>query len=460
MTPQLHRQRGAIAIMVAISMLVLLAVVGLAIDAGLAYLVKARLNAAVDSAALAGARNVTTGANQSEQVANAKAAAQDFFDANIPGNYLLSAPKILSTTVTFNGGQATIDVRAEAPMPVSIMQVIGFSSLTPVAYAQTVRRDLDMAFVVDTSGSLSTQAASVRSAAKSFLNKFNVTQDRIALMHFASGAEVDFAMNAATRGFNRTAMLKKIDGYSFTGGTASVEGMWHARNQLNTIPSGSRSTLRVIVFFSDGDPTALGSVINFNNSSDCRDALGKQIPGVIDQAVNTSVSPWIGYGMSDLDSTPFSYISESCKSIRYINKANQVMTKSLPAWYNAHDDKREFPIITGTPRVVNGDLSTVDATRRNVERASRNLAEAVAARARDEGIFVFTLGMGAALKSQGDYDTDTGEMILKCMANTPDSPARCYNPDKQVGMYCFAATETELTPCFTRLASAILRITK
>jgi len=440
--------------MVAISMLVLLAVVGLSIDAGLAYLVKTRLNAAVDSAALAGARNVTTGATQSEQIANARAAAADFFSANIPNNYLLSVPKILSTDVTFNGGQATIDVRAEAPMPVSIMQVIGFSSLTPVAYAQTIRRDLDMSFVIDTSGSLSGSAATVRSSAKSFLNKFNVTQDRVGMMHFASGAEVDFPISTAARGFNRTAMLKKIDGLAFSGGTASVEGMWHARDQLNNIPLNSRSTLRVIVFFSDGDPTALGSKVIFANANDCPYA------GVIDLTVDTSRTQWVGYGMSDLDSTPFSYISESCKNIRYISNANRVMTKSLPTWYNAHDNKQEFPIVTSTPRVVTADLSTVDATRRNVERASRNLAEAVAARARDEGIFVFTLGMGAALKSTGDYDNDTGEMILKCMANVADAPSRCYNPAKPVGMYCYAATETDLTPCFSRLASAILRISK
>ncbi|WP_236422739.1 TadE/TadG family type IV pilus assembly protein, partial [Escherichia coli] len=64
MRPILLRQRGAVAIMVAIAMLVLLGVVGLTIDAGLAYLIKARLNAALDSAALAGARAVTTGNNQ------------------------------------------------------------------------------------------------------------------------------------------------------------------------------------------------------------------------------------------------------------------------------------------------------------------------------------------------------------------------------------------------------------
>jgi Flp pilus assembly protein TadG len=83
MNPNLSRQRGAVAIMVAVSMLVLLAVVGLCVDAGLAYLVKARLNAAVDSAALAGARAVTTGNNQTEQIASARAG--DLFGLVIAG---------------------------------------------------------------------------------------------------------------------------------------------------------------------------------------------------------------------------------------------------------------------------------------------------------------------------------------------------------------------------------------
>ncbi|MDN4038176.1 pilus assembly protein [Massilia sp. YIM B02443] len=450
MTPLLHRQRGAVAIMTALAMLVLLAVVGLVIDGGLAYLVKARLNAAVDSAALAGARAVTTGNNQTEQTASAQGAAADFFNANMPTSFLLSSPKLLATKVSFDQGQATIDVSAEAPMPVSVMQVVGFSSLKPVAAAQTIRRDLDMAFVIDTSGSLQTQAATVRSSAKTFLNKFNVTQDRVSLIHFASGAEVDFPINQSARGFNRASMLKKIDAYVFADGTASVEGMWNARDQLNAIPTANRSTMRVIVFFSDGDPSALGSVVTFATAADCT------VPGVIDKTVDDQSRTWVGYGMSDLDSSQFSYISDRCRTIRN----NKVMTRSLPAWYNAHDNKREFPIVTDRPRRVTADLSTVDATKRNIELAARNLAEAVADKARDEGIVVFTLGMGAQLKKGGAYDTDTGEMILKCMANVPDAPSRCYNAAKPEGMYCYAATEADLTPCFSRLASAILRITK
>jgi len=457
MTPILKRQRGAIAIMVAVSMLVLLAVVGLAIDGGLAYLVKARLNAAVDSAALAGARAVPTGDTRDQQIASAKAAAADFFAANIPSNYLLSSPKITETKVTFNGGQAIIDVTAEAPMPVSIMQIMGFSSLTPVAYAQTIRNDLDMALVIDTSGSLSDQAATVRSSAKTFLSKFNVTQDRVALIHFASGAEVDTPFTTA-RGFTRTAMNTKISSFQFVGGTASVEGMWNARNQLNLVPQASRSTMRVIVFFSDGAPSSFGSYLDFTSSTDCRDALGRQIPGTMDSAGAT-------YGLSKLDDSDLNVTPESCRILRN----NAYMAKKLPDWYNAHNSslnpndvtKRELPIVTTTPRAVTADISTVNAYRQNVDRASRNLVEGMASAARDQNIVVFTLGMGASLKTTNAYDTvNTGEMILKCMANTTDAPKRCQNPNQPIGLYCYAATESDLTPCFSRLASAILRITK
>lgn len=453
MTPILQRQRGAIAIMVALSMLVLLAVVGLSIDAGLAYLVKARLNAAVDSAALAGARAVTTGNNETEQIASAKLAASDFFSANIPNNYLLSAPRIVSTNVTFNGGQAIIDVKAEAPMPVSIMQVMNFTSLMPVAAAQTIRNDLDMALVVDTSGSIGVAGPSVRTSAKSFLNKFNVTQDRVALIHFASGAAMDTPIKVSGRGFDRSAMNTKINNFNFVDGTASVEGMWNARDQLNKIPLSSRSTMRVIVFFSDGAPTALGSFLVFDNKDkDCIE------PGTLD-----SGSPY--YALGELDSAPFVSVSEKCRLVRN----NAYAARRLPNYYNAHakDWKTatadgftsEFPIVTKLPREVTADLSGNYA--RNVDRAARNLAESVADKAREEGIIVFTLGLGAGLKSTSAYDTaHTGEMVLKCMANTVDAPQRCRNPDQPVGMYCYAATDTDLTPCFSRLASAILRITK
>jgi len=449
MNPNLSRQRGAVAIMVAVSMLVLLAVVGLCVDAGLAYLVKARLNAAVDSAALAGARAVTTGNNQTEQIASARAAAADFFAANIPNNYLLSSPRITSTNVTFKGGQATIDVKAEAPMPVSIMQIMNFTTLTPVAAAQTIRNDLDMALVVDTSGSLEDSATTVQASAKSFLNKFNVTQDRVALIHFASGVETDIPINPLARGFNRTSMNSKINAYNFYGGTSSFEGMYRAREQLNTVPLASRSTMRVVVFFSDGAPTSFGSYLTFNTPTDCTRA------GSVDRILKDG-------GLGNLGNSELDILSEGCKTWRMVNNKAQPAVRRLPDWYNARPESvREFPIVTTTPRVVTADISTPQLFEGNILRASRNLAESIAAKTRSEGVYVFTLGFGPGLKEPFTSDTSTnGEMIMKCMANTVDALPRCQKPDQPVGMYCYAATDADLTPCFSKLASAILRITK
>lgn len=434
--------------MVAIALLLLLSVVGLVLDAGLGYMVKARLNAAVDSAAVAAARAVTNGNDQAAQEQSAKAAAAEFFAANIPDGYLLSHPKLLSTNVQFSAGTVTIDVRAEAPMKVSLMGVLGFTGMTPTASAQTIRRDLDMVFVVDDSGSLEDKAAEVRAAAKSFLNKFNVTQDRVGLIRFGSGAEVDNPINTSARGFDRTAMFSKIDGYTFKGTTSAVEGMWNARNQLKNIPASNRSSLRVIVFFSDGVPNGFGAYLPFYYPANCT------YPGVIEW----QPSNYKPTGLYKLGDSTASAIGGGCE---VVTSQDYWAIKNLPDWYNAHNPRSnpndpaglEFRIVTDKPRTVTSSLTQV-----NIGRAARNLAEAVAEKAREEGTYVFTLGMGSELKRT--VDGEVGENVLKCMANVADGPARCYNPAKPVGMYCYAATEADLTPCFSRLASAILRISK
>jgi hypothetical protein len=130
----------------------------------------------------------------------------------------------------------------------------------------------------------------------------------------------------------------------------------------------------------------------------------------------------------------------------------------MPNWYNAHDKNEQvFPIwpVTAPRAVPNGDITYV-----NVNRASRNLLEAMAAAARAEGTYVFTLGYGPELVQPAGPDNEIGQDVLKCMANTADSPSRCYNSKQPVGVYCYAATPADLKPCFSQLASQILRISK
>jgi Flp pilus assembly protein TadG len=449
--------------MLAVSMTTLLGVVGLALSAGMSYMIKAKLNAATDAASLAAARATSIGGDQATQTSNAKAAAQRFFDANFPANYMMSTATLHDTKVTFTGGAVTINVSASATMPTVFLGNLASGPLAPSALTETKRKDLDMVIALDTSGSLLNEAATVRSSAVTFLKQFNVSTDRVGLLHFSYGSVVDMPIRRTERGFNRDSMVNSIGRYQFSGSTASAEGMWRARKEINSVPEAglNRSNLRVIVFFSDGAPNSFGTYLTWKNPGDCT------YPGVVNTGDGSTGEAG---GLYELDRQADD-IGGNCTPETLTNYSPRLKLKdrasALPDWYNGHLDLiekeaqkndatlREFRVVTSSPRVVTNAI-----THQNVNRAARNLVEAMASKSRDEGIFVFTLGLGAALKTGSGPDSEKGEDVLKCMANSTDAPSRCFNAAKPIGVYCHAATQADLTPCFSKLASAILRISK
>jgi Flp pilus assembly protein TadG len=461
------RQQGQILIMAALCLVVLIGSVGLAIDSGLGYMVKAKLNAAVDSAAIAAARAVTQGADEAAQTASAQQAAREFFAANYPAGYLGTTPSFNDPTITFNKGQVTVNAAATAVVPVSFMRVLNFNLLNVAAAGQTIRRDLDMAFVVDTSGSMIPSQVQVRDNSELFLTKFNQTLDRMALIHFSFGAVVDDAIRPVARGFDRTSMNTHINNFNFDGFTNSAEGFWRARDQLNSIAVGDRSSLRVIVFFSDGAPNTFSSQFKFAGlDTACRNAAtNRRIPGslisndTLDGAVN---------GLWQIDQQ-VTRLPADCNTSTNANPSlispgiSRLASDALPAYYNAHPNPAnvnldEFLVVGGGPRAV----TTSEPSYINVNRASRNLVEAMAAKARSEGIYVFTLGLGFRLTEPTGPDKEPGDVVLKCMANTADAQPGCVaaGAGQPVGIYCHAVDANALKPCFEKLASAILRITR
>ena len=441
--------RGQVAILTAILLPILIAALGLAIDSGMGYLLKARLNLAVDSAGIAAARAVTTGATQPEQVANAKIAAKKFFDANIASGYLGSNVTYFDPVITFDKGLITISTSAKAVVEVSLMKILGFTVLNVDAQAQTVRKDLDMVFVVDTTGSLSSVEPQVKASAEAFLSKFNVTSDRVALVHFAVGGVVDVPFKAdQSRGFDRAAMNAKINAYNFGATTNYSEGLWQARNQLNNvIQKANRSSLRVIVFFSDGAPNAFGAYFSFKNNS-CSE------PGVIATGDNASGTP---QGLFKFDQQNQQMTGNCYRGAAIGGNLN---SSAVPPWYNAHAvTDQEFPLVPGTANMRAVDDSAGWA---NLNRIARNLAEEMAEKSRSEGVYIYTLGLGPQARAGTGPDAETGETLLKNMAHTVAStkfnlPQYAGQP---VGDYCWAATVDDLGPCFSQLASQILRISR
>ena len=432
--------------MTAVSLVVIFAIAGLVIDGGMGYLIKAKLNAAVDAASIAAGRAVADGETQAAQETNAKRAARIFFAANYPNGWLGTVPTLNEPSIVFNGGKVTIDVSATTTKPVTFMRVLDFTSMTVNASAQVVRKDLDMSFVVDVTDSMQSVSREVKDAASMFLDQFNSTTDRIALVHFAYGAEVDDPIRQSQRGFDKATEIDHISKFNYNppnggGFTNYSEGFWNARDQLNSIPSANRSSLRVIVFFSDGSPNTFASRFAFQNPADCT------TPGAIATGAGSSGDPdglW-RHGKQ----------KEQVPGRCYQNRiADHLTSTALPNYFNPHDpNEQEFRVVGGMPWTV-----TAAPTWNNINRASRNLAQAMALKSRQEGVYVFTLGLGAHLRDLTGPDNVRGEDLLKTMANTPD--AQSYDVTQPVGVYCYAATENDLKPCFARLASEIMRITR
>ncbi|PLQ02498.1 vWA domain-containing protein [Cupriavidus pauculus] len=423
------RQRGQITLIAAALMIGLVGVAGLGIDGGMAYMTKARLNAAVDSAAVAGARAVTNGTTQAEQTAAARQAATDFFNANFKANYLKGSAALNTPSVTFDQGKVTIAVSATATMPLTMMKVLGFNNVAVAATSTTIRKDLDMIFVIDSSGSMQPVWSTVRSNANSFLNQFSPSTDRVGLVHFSSGGVTDIPIRTSLRGFDRPTMQTTITNMSNGGNTNYMEGLWQARNQLNNIPQTNRSSLRVVVFFSDGKPNTIAAAYQTKNST---------CTGGITAAGNVS-----GYYAINQQNTT---LTGNCNDVTANNKG----PTQIPAYYTAHSPTdTEFKMVGSSPMTVTSSVSGNNLNS-NLTAASYNLPIAMASSLRDQGVYIFTLG----LDGNGGFD----EPLLKRMANTPDATG--YNKNQPSGIYCYAKTINDLRPCFSKLASEILRISQ
>src|SRR5271166_3324628 len=89
-------QRGFAIVFYATMLAFVIACVGLAVDVGTIYMIKARMSSAVDAAALAAGRSVNLADSLSTAQSNAITTADSFFTANFPSGYFntLGAPTV------------------------------------------------------------------------------------------------------------------------------------------------------------------------------------------------------------------------------------------------------------------------------------------------------------------------------------------------------------------------------
>ena len=234
----------------------------------MAYAVKAKLNSAVDAASLAGGKAVKMGADDSSRRANATAAANSFFAANFPtGIRSTTATSFSVNSITNVNGTWTIRVSASTTAPTFFSSIFRLP-IRVGASAEATVKTLDMMLVLDCSGSLGSDFAALRTAAINFINGFQEGNggDRIGLVTFASGAVLSEAINKnANRGFSKSNVIADLNAASMGGATNAEEAMRIAKAELDAIPSALRSTLRAIVFFSDGAPNIVSANFKLKN---------------------------------------------------------------------------------------------------------------------------------------------------------------------------------------------------
>jgi Flp pilus assembly protein TadG len=442
-------QRGQILVLVAIALFVLIGLVGLAIDSGLAYGVKAKLASAVDAAAIAGARALAEGVDDDARIAAARSAAKDYYAANFPADFMGAARVPLTdqmiVAVHDATGYWTVTVTGSAVMPVAFMRLLGFSDFPISAMGQSIRRDLDIILVLDTSGSLASPSgtfAALKAAAVNFVNKFNAgaNGDRVGVVSFASGAVVSVPIvKDGTRGFNRAQVISAINALSVSGSTASAEGLRLALNDINGVPAINRSSLRMIVFFSDGAPNDVPATFSNGGTPVTGDLYSETSSPGTNKATRIFRNDQRDVQLGDY--TTISTLPTTGFSVTGVGNINLA----------SYNNRRT---LTGSP---------FTNTRCNVNKAARNMTENVANTARSQVVKIHSIALGAAVNSLeitfcSYASSELGSNLMKRLSNTSDSDA--YNAAQPTGLYVWAENAVDLDNAFTSIASEILRLSR
>src|SRR5262245_10456915 len=441
------REEGFVAVYMAVVLTALLLFTGLAVDSGRAYVVKAQLTKAVDGAALGAARNLNGGDPRGE--------AARIFKANFPAGYLdttsvtdpATDASFFSMTTDAASGVNTVTVTASAVLPTTFMRLGNLQYVTVTSSGEATRRMVDLSLVLDVSASIGPAWGAVRDAARSFVNSFDASNDRIALATFGNGATV-LDMMPATRGFDKPKVVSDVPSTLPGGSTNMVEGVYRGWDELRSVPTGTQSGLRVLVLFTDGvsnsvpafwdSPTVAKGVRTYDFPQSPGDTHGQtwnqpHITGAYDTQAGTG-------GSFDV---PIDYDS-------HIVPVSPTYSPGVPAWaawmpaLSAHTHHRSsgipttFPLISNTLKV---DGTTQSAARPfrdkvgaqypaqvyNINNAARNLVEIVADATRgdtsgDYKIRIFTIGMGELVRLNLGTRLETAESMLKRIANDLTSP--------------------------------------
>lgn len=470
------RQDGFAMIYMAVILTGLLLFSGVAVDSGRAYIVQSQLSKAVDGAALGAARNLNSG--------DPRAEAARIFKANFPPGYFgtttvtdpTTDPDFFRLETIAATGVNVVTVSAVASLPTTFMGLANIHDVTVRSSGEAQRRMVDLSLVMDVSSSIGWRWPYVRDAARTFVNAFDASSDRLSLVFYGNGANVIDAMPSG-RGFNKSKLKNDIPNNLPGGSTAMVEGLYRGWDELRSVPRGQQSGLRVIVLFTDG---ASNSVPGMWDATGVAKGLRTwDFPdNGADPDSQTHASPQI-QGLYDTQSgsaNPSFGQAFPWNSTSTMPGAPWMPPNSLHTHHRSSGIQTQFPLTDATLK-VNGVAQSVRRPMRdfnvgqnkypaqifNINNAARNLVEIIANAARSDNggdypIRIYTIGMGELVMYQLGTVPETSASILMRIANDPESSD--YKSTQVDGKFYFAQTEADVSAAFGALQNQIIRLSK
>jgi Flp pilus assembly protein TadG len=145
----IKRCEGNVAMMFGLCAIPAIIAAGMAIDVGQAYMVKVRLGAALDAAALA------VGSETNQTGTQLSTALQNYFTANYPSTALGTNVTVTPVPADADLTASTVNFQAQATVPMTFMQLVGINSINVTVTAQTQKTTgLEVAVVLDNTGSM------------------------------------------------------------------------------------------------------------------------------------------------------------------------------------------------------------------------------------------------------------------------------------------------------------------
>ena len=497
----------------------MIALGGLAVDLVLAYTVKTFLATATDAAALGAVRALERGVTYTDQQDEVQRVAGMLFDSNFPDGLMLtgtsgqfaqsisiaaktmdpSAPSMFEQDPSMKAGMREVRVNTVAEAPTFFMRYFGVDKVVVRSSAYAARRDVNVVVVLDRSASLKSANAwdDVQQSAITFVQKFDNNRDRVGLVTFGTGANVDYPLASGFKTGNaikNKILAQQVPSSAYTNYST---GLWLAYSELLRIADGD--ALNAIVFFTDGQPSAFSATFRMRTSSSPR-CSQSSLEGTVGAAQDTSswnnprfydirglwkrqagAAPvYYGSGSSSYDHPQ----NPSCSGMDQWGGNVELAFNSSYSWPTSWTvtepdgstktfciddsasgclgDDGDYSYSKNDSRLYNESTNYNNTTFRgtNVHNGAKNLSLNIAQVARQDtslgGVYIHAIGLGG-------YGYDADATFMKTMANDPSDSYGVQitaDEDEPIGSYVYAPNLGELNAAFDKVRSEVMRLTR